>query len=92
MDEKKNSGQETLAEKGKERFVTAEEKAQYEVFANGTISREQIGNMIDNDLRAVISFAHGMLRDKEVHDAVVDVYFKRYQALHLSKKENGNKP
>lgn len=96
MDEKKNSGQETLAQKvdrrNGERPVTAHEKAQYEVFANGDISKERIGEMIDNDLKAIMSFAHGMLHDKELRVAVVDIYYKRYKALHDNNKANASVP
>lgn len=88
MMNEKESLEQKVDRKNKDRIVTSAEKAQYEVFANGTISKERIGEMIDNDLKAVLSFAHGLLRDKEIHDALVDAYYKRYLGLHQNSKKD----
>lgn len=86
--EKENSRQETIAEKSRERFVTTDEKAQFEVFANGNLPRETIARWIKNDLSAVLSFVHGVLRDEKIFNALVDAYFERYKVMHEEKKDD----
>lgn len=80
----------------RERFVTTDEKAQYEVFTNGTLPRETISKWIRNDLTAVLSFVHGILNDEKIFGALTDAYYERYRQLHDQSKEvqNGvsNKP
>lgn len=80
-------------------FLTTAEKAQYEVFNNGGLPKETIEKWIRNDLTAVLSFVHGILNDPDIFPAVVDLYFKKYQALHgnmvdqmHAPKSNGNEP
>lgn len=75
-----------------ENFFTTEEKAQYEVFKNGNLPRETIKKWIENDLGAIISFAHGCLRDEIILKALVDTYYDRYTKLHASAKEANDKP
>lgn len=67
-------------------FFTSEEKAQFEVFRNGKLSRETIEKWVRNDLTAVMSFIHGTLKDESIFKALVDAYYYRYQKLH----ENGD--
>lgn len=78
----------------RERFITTEEKAQYEVFTNGDLPKETIAKWIKNDLSAAASFIHGCLRDPMIFDALVEVYYKRYKNLHVKEQSNGmdNKP
>lgn len=71
----------------RERFITTEEKAQYEVFRNGELPRETIATWIKNDLTATASFIHGCLRDEMIFEALVDAYFKRYKNLHAKKDD-----
>lgn len=71
-----------------EKFVTTAEKAQYEVFANGKLSRETIGKWLGNDLRSIMSLVHGLLNDKEMFDALIDLYYKRYNELHSKKVDD----
>lgn len=80
-------------------FLTTAEKAQYEVFQNGALPRDTIEKWIRNDLTAVMSFVHGILNDPDIFPAVVDLYFKKYQALHgnlvdqmHAPKPNANEP
>lgn len=77
-----------------ESIITTAEKAQYEVFSNGTIPREKIEKWIKNDLRSVASLVHGILSDEALMVKVVDHYYSAYQRLHLKDKENelDNKP
>lgn len=68
-------------------FTTAE-KAQYEVFKNGGLPKETIEKWIRQDLNAIQSFVHGILNDPEIFPAVVDLYYKKYQALHTNDKDH----
>lgn len=63
-------------------FFTTEEKAQYEIFRNGELSRETIGKWVRNDLTSIGSFIHGTLNDATIFNALVDAYYFRYQKLH----------
>lgn len=64
---------------------STEEKAQYEVYRNGNLSRETIAGWIKNDLSAVSSFVHGCISDKTIFDALVDAFYARYKKLHDEK-------
>lgn len=90
MNEKENSGAKISAEKkvkaGSE-FNTTEEKAQYEVFRNGGLPRDTIAKWISNDLKSVISLVSGCLNDKDVFEAIVDAYYKKYRSLHEGEPE-----
>lgn len=72
----------------KENLFTTDEKAQYEVFKNGNLPRDTIQRWIENDLGAIISFAHGILKDERVKKTLVDAYYERYTALHANAKDN----
>lgn len=85
--EKKDSGQKVAAENSRERFITTDEKAQYEVFANGDLPKDTISKWIRNDLSACLSFIHGVLRDEKIFNALVDAYYDRYKMLHDSQKD-----
>lgn len=65
---------------------TTEEKAQYEVYKNGDLSRATIADWIRNDLQSIASFIHGTLTDETIFNATVDAYYARYKKLHV---ENG---
>lgn len=95
MNEQKNNGAKVIAqnevpESGNVGW-SSEEKAQYEVFRNGKLPRETISGWIDNDLRAIMSFVSGVLNDPELHDALVEAYYKKYQKLHANKEEDVEK-
>lgn len=86
--EQKNDGPKVSGQD--ERFITAAEKAQYEVFANGNLPRETIHKWIGNDLRAIQSFVHGVLNEPTIMEAVVNAYYDRYKKMHNeNQKENG---
>lgn len=83
-----NSGNETDEKRRPEAFVTTAEKAQYEVFLNGALPKETIEKWIRQDLNAIASFVHGILNDPDIFPAVVDLYYKKYQALHTNDKDH----
>lgn len=86
LNEKENVSAKAEAETGP--FFTTEEKAQFEVFRNGKLSRETIEKWVRNDLTAVMSFIHGTLKDESIFKALVDAYYYRYQRLHENSKLN----
>lgn len=61
---------------------STEEKAQYEVFKNGSLSRETIDKWIRNDLGAIASFVHGVMTDDKIFEALSLAYYERYKKLH----------
>lgn len=79
------------AKTGAQKFIpTAEEKAQYEVFKNGSLSRNQIADWLRSDLEAVASFAHVVRTDVSVFERLVDALYDRYEKLHTKiNKEDG---
>lgn len=76
--EKENAGPE----------ASTEERAQFAVFRDGTLSREVIGSWIKKDLQAIASFVHGTMSDPEIFNAVVEAYYQRYLKLHANKQKN----
>lgn len=83
---KKNNGPALNGQR--ERFITSEEKAQYEVFKNGNLPKETIEKWIRNDLQAIMSFVHGCLKDERIFAALVDSYYSRYKSLHENPAED----
>lgn len=72
-------------------LFTTEEKAQYEIFRNGTLPKETIAKWIKNDLSAINSLVHACLNDEGVFNALVEAYYNRYLELH-SKHNTNDKP
>lgn len=81
MNEQKING----AKSAPQAIVGTDEKAQYEVFRNGDLPRETIKEWIGNDLKAILSFVSGVLRDPEIMEPLVDAYYARYKKLHAPK-------
>lgn len=67
---------------------STEEKAQFEVYRNGSLSRDTIAKWIRNDLGAIASFVHGVMTDEKIFGVLTDAYFERYKKLH-EEKSNG---
>lgn len=74
-----------------EKIFTTAEKAQYELFARGDLSKEVIAKWIENDLRAIASFIHSCLKDERIKDALIDRHYEIYKELHVIKKDDGGK-
>lgn len=87
MNHEKNNGTKSQA---KESLFTTDEKAQYQVFKNGELPKETIAEWIRNDLQAIMSFVHGMLKDEYVFGVLVNAYYERYKALHQLEKDKIN--
>lgn len=79
--EKENHREKGVAEE-QPAISSTVEKAQFEVFTNGSLPRETLEKWIRNDLSAVASFADACLKEPEIMKAVVDVYYNRYVKLH----------
>lgn len=80
--EQKNDG----AKVAPQAFVGTDEKAQYEVFRNGSIPRETIAEWVANDLKAILSFVSGVLKDERIREPLIDAFYERYKKLH---EQNG---
>lgn len=87
--EKENTSPKVKTEKP---YFTTEEKAQYEVFRNGSLPKETIEKWIRNDLNAVLSFVHGCLSDAAIFDALAGAYYERYKNLHAEKIDKDHEP
>lgn len=68
--------------------LVTDERAQYEVFRNGELPRETLAKWLRNDLQSVSSLVNGCLQEPTVFEALVDAYYKKYQALHTKKTED----
>lgn len=87
----KNNGKENHgAETASENIVGSAERAQYEVFRNGSLPRETIDKWVRNDLTAIMSFCHTVMHSPDVWNALVDALYAKYQSLH-TKEENNDK-
>lgn len=82
-----NNGAKAAPKKSDNAPVSTDEKAQYEVFRNGELPRDQIAEWINNDLKATLSFISGALNDSEINNALVDAYYNRYKKLHAKNVE-----
>lgn len=87
-EQKKTNGAENSAEvrESEKLGFTTEEKAQYEVFRNGNLPRETVHEWVNNDLKAIMSFVSGVLRDPDLNDALVDAFYLKYKKLHAPNK------
>lgn len=72
-------------------FATTKEKAQYEIFRNGSLPRETIASWIRNDLTSILSLVSSLRSEKELFDALVDSMFIKYRSLHLNNEKDGKK-
>lgn len=61
--------------------LSISEKTQFAAFANGDLPPEVIGKWIRNDLESVRSLVTEILSDRELFNAIREVYFKRYKEL-----------
>lgn len=86
MDVKEKNSSATVSA---EKFITTEEKAQYEIFRNGSLPRETIEKWIRADIAAIRSLLDGIWRDEKIFGAIVDQYYARYQELHTKPQEDG---
>lgn len=89
-DEKAINGKETKAEK--RGTFTTEEKAQYEVFANGNLPRETLDKWIRNDINSAMSLLHASLTDETIFKALGDAFEARYRKLHEQKVDDDHSP
>lgn len=85
--EQKNNG----AKGTPQALVGTDEKAQYEVFRKGDIPRDTIKEWIGNDLKAILSFVSGVLRDETIMEPLVDAFYEKYKKLHAPKPEENVK-
>lgn len=90
MNNEKNTSTTSNAKVGN--VFTTDEKAQYEVFKNGHLPKETIEKWIKNDLNAIVSFAHGVMNDQHIFQALVSAYYQRYLALHEQKVDEMHEP
>lgn len=67
---------------------TTEEKAQYEVFSNGSLKRATLEKWIRIDIESAMSFLHAARTDDMIFKAVCDAFEKRYQKLHAKQNED----
>lgn len=61
-------------------------KVDYSVMKNANLSKETIGEWLDNDLQTLFVFVCDVMHTKEIRDALVDVLYARYKALHAQKE------
>lgn len=87
MKNEKNNGTAFSAEKEKAKLspsslpVSASEKAAYEVFKRGDISRATIEGWLRNDLRSVHALVSEILHDNDLFAVLSDKYYARYRDL-----------
>lgn len=87
MKNEKNNGTAFSAEKEKAKLspsslpVSASEKAAYEVFKRGDISRATIEGWLRNDLRSVHALVSEILHDDDLFTVLSDKYYARYRDL-----------
>lgn len=86
-EKQENDGAKVSPKTAGELFTTAE-KAQYEVFKNGTLPRETIQKWVTADLRAIQSLVYGILNDEVLKEAVAEHYYKIYQKLHPNETDS----
>lgn len=57
------------------------QKIQRTVLNDQNISREELGKALQADLKMCLVLINEMTHDKDIFDAVLDIYWKRYKAL-----------
>lgn len=77
-----------VKEKNNGAALSTEEAAQYEVFKNGSISRETVDKWVRNDLTAIMSFLQVAWSDELVFRSIADAFYARYEKLHAKIKED----
>lgn len=60
-------------------------KIDYAVFADASLSRDQIKEWLKKDIQGVYVLLSEMLYSEEVIDSLVNVFYKRYEAHHAAK-------
>lgn len=83
--EKKNHSGKDSAKK--QSVFTTAEKAQYEVFRNGSITKAQLEEWLRNDIKSIRAFCYTVEHDPRIWEVFVDVHYERYQALHQNGQE-----
>lgn len=63
------------------------DKIDYEVFKNGSISKETIKEWLKKDIQGVYVLLSEMLYSPEVIDALVEVFYQRYLKMHKQPPE-----
>lgn len=58
--------------------VSTAEKAQFEAFKRGEISRETFGQWISNDLKSAVSLLMTVLHDPQAKEVIIDLYYRSY--------------
>lgn len=68
------------------------EKVQYSVFRDNTLTKDTIKQWLRKDIQGVAVLVNEILHTEEVLNAIVDVFYARYEALKAQTKieENGN--
>lgn len=59
-----------------------DQKAQYQVFKDGKITREQIGEWLQKDIQGIYVLLSEILGTPEILDVLVGVFYKRYTDIH----------
>lgn len=57
-------------------------KIQYEVFKNGTLTKEQIAENLKKDIAGVVVTIHEILNSPVCMEALVDAFYTRYEDFH----------
>jgi len=66
---------------------TPGQKAQFAVFKDGSLTREQIAEWLQKDIQGIYVLLAEILGTPEVLDALVNVMYTRYVAHHESEKQ-----
>lgn len=82
--EQKNNGATAETQR---RLTSTAEKAQYEVFRNGKVPRERIAEWLERDLDSIRSLVYELRFNADLKEALVDVYYARYQELTSAAKD-----
>jgi len=62
-------------------------RADYEVFKNGQLTREQIAEWLQKDIQGIYVLLSEILGTPEILDAIVNVFYSRYTDIHRAPVE-----
>lgn len=70
----------------KDQKESIDQRIQFNVLQNADLSRETIKQWLEKDIKGVYILLADILQSSEIMDAIVNVFYKRYQELHDSAK------